>query len=98
MYNHNKAQQSKNRVHISWDILYMLVKVCVWVGGGGGGGGGLFRKCETWHFIERSEPEFRVYSYQISLGLYSLSDTISYDDISGNLEAARAKLQSKVIV
>ena len=24
MYNHNKAQQSKNRVHISWDILYMI--------------------------------------------------------------------------
>ena len=24
MYNHNKAQQSKNRVHISWDILYVL--------------------------------------------------------------------------
>ena len=24
MYNHNKAQQSKNRVHISWDILYYL--------------------------------------------------------------------------
>ena len=23
MYNHNKAQQSKHRVHISWDILYM---------------------------------------------------------------------------
>ena len=22
MYNHNKAQLSKNRVHISWDILY----------------------------------------------------------------------------
>ena len=22
LYNHNKAQQSKNRVHISWDILY----------------------------------------------------------------------------
>ena len=22
MYNHNKAQQSKDRVHISWDILY----------------------------------------------------------------------------
>ena len=22
MYNHNKAQQSKNHVHISWDILY----------------------------------------------------------------------------
>ena len=22
MYNHNKAQQSKNGVHISWDILY----------------------------------------------------------------------------
>ena len=22
MYNHNKAQQSKKRVHISWDILY----------------------------------------------------------------------------
>ena len=22
MYNHNKAQQSQNRVHISWDILY----------------------------------------------------------------------------
>ena len=22
MYNHNKAQQGKNRVHISWDILY----------------------------------------------------------------------------
>ena len=22
MDNHNKAQQSKNRVHISWDILY----------------------------------------------------------------------------
>ena len=26
LYNHNKAQQSKNRVHISWDILY--VRVC----------------------------------------------------------------------
>ena len=25
MYNHNKAQQSKNRVHISWDILYVDV-------------------------------------------------------------------------
>ena len=25
MYNHNKAQQSKNRLHISWDILYMSV-------------------------------------------------------------------------
>ena len=24
MYNHNKAQQSKNRVHISWDILYVV--------------------------------------------------------------------------
>ena len=23
MYNHNKAQQSKNRVHISFDILYV---------------------------------------------------------------------------
>ena len=23
MYNHNKAQQSKNRVHISWDIVYV---------------------------------------------------------------------------
>ena len=26
MYNHNKAQQSKNRVHISWDILYIIQK------------------------------------------------------------------------
>ena len=26
MYNHNKAQQSKNLVHISWDILYINVK------------------------------------------------------------------------
>ena len=24
MYNHNKAQQSKNCVHISWDILYFM--------------------------------------------------------------------------
>ena len=24
MYNHDKAQQSKNRVHISWDILYVF--------------------------------------------------------------------------
>ena len=30
MYNHNKAQQSKNRVHISWDILYTRA----WYGGG----------------------------------------------------------------
>ena len=29
MFNHNKAQQSKNRVHISWDILYIwLCKNC----------------------------------------------------------------------
>ena len=27
MYNHNKAQQSKNRVHISWDILYFGSKL-----------------------------------------------------------------------
>ena len=26
MYNHNKAQQSENRVHISWDILYLSVE------------------------------------------------------------------------
>ena len=26
MYNHNKAQQSKNHVHISWDILYYLAR------------------------------------------------------------------------
>ena len=25
MYNHNKAQQRKNRVHISWDILYVFL-------------------------------------------------------------------------
>ena len=25
MYNHNKAQQSSNRVHISWDILYISI-------------------------------------------------------------------------
>ena len=25
MYNNNKAQQSKNRVHISWDILYQKI-------------------------------------------------------------------------
>ena len=25
MYNHNKAQQSKNRVHISWDIRYAFL-------------------------------------------------------------------------
>ena len=29
MYNHNKAQQSKNRVHISWDILYSLTATLV---------------------------------------------------------------------
>ena len=28
MYNHNKAQQSKNRVHISWDIPYDF-NICV---------------------------------------------------------------------
>ena len=26
-YNRNKAQQSKNRVHISWDILYVAPKL-----------------------------------------------------------------------
>ena len=26
MYNYNKAQQSKNRVHISWDILYIYIE------------------------------------------------------------------------
>ena len=29
MYNHNKAQQSKNRVHISWDILYAAIGALV---------------------------------------------------------------------
>ena len=29
MDNHNKAQQSKNRVHISWDILYVIAPVPV---------------------------------------------------------------------
>ena len=29
MYNHNKAQQSKNRVHISWDILYVFDDVII---------------------------------------------------------------------
>ena len=33
MYNHNKAQQSKNRVHISWDILYInIYKECICMG------------------------------------------------------------------
>ena len=27
MYNRNKAQQSKNRVHISWDILYYGLEI-----------------------------------------------------------------------
>ena len=30
MYNHNKAQQSKNRVHISWDTLYVTA-LQIWV-------------------------------------------------------------------
>ena len=29
MYNHNKAQQSKNRVHISLDILYTISNVII---------------------------------------------------------------------
>ena len=29
MYNHNKAQQSKNRVHMSWDILYLLTVTAI---------------------------------------------------------------------
>ena len=28
MYNHNRAQQSKNRVHISWDILDVMGDFC----------------------------------------------------------------------
>ena len=37
MYNHNKAQQNKNRVHISWDIMYVQHQVLkapkgLWVG------------------------------------------------------------------
>ena len=35
MYNHNKAQQSKNRVHISWDILYSTTKACHYFPDGG---------------------------------------------------------------
>ena len=31
MYNHNKAQQSKNRVHISWDILYVHMQTIIWI-------------------------------------------------------------------
>ena len=31
MYNHNKAQQSKNRVHISWDILYVYTKIYIYI-------------------------------------------------------------------
>ena len=30
MYNHKKAQQSKNRVHISWDILYFSLAQSFW--------------------------------------------------------------------
>ena len=33
MYNHNKAQQSKNRVHISWDILYVRWMIDLFGGG-----------------------------------------------------------------
>ena len=29
MYNHNKAQQSKNRVHISWGILYTQLSLAI---------------------------------------------------------------------
>ena len=35
VYNHNKAQQSKNRVHISWDILHASVKYAS-IGSGNG--------------------------------------------------------------
>ena len=34
MYNHNKAQQSKNCVHIYWDILYSSV-LNSWMAHGG---------------------------------------------------------------
>ena len=30
MYNHNKAQQSKNRVYIFWDILYLEADYDSW--------------------------------------------------------------------
>ena len=29
MYNHNKAQKSKNHVHISWDILYQQSRIVI---------------------------------------------------------------------
>ena len=38
MYNHNKAQQSKNRVHFSWDILYSDAWLCKWTGSSCGAG------------------------------------------------------------
>ena len=42
MYNHNKAQQSSNRVHISWDILYVIQSISelVWT-----------LKCELWIYL-----------------------------------------------
>ena len=35
MYNDNKAQQSKNRVHISWDILYLYIYIYIYIPAGG---------------------------------------------------------------
>ena len=48
MYNHNKAQQSKNRVHISWDILYLLVNVAIELSRSNARVSGFPPQCSLW--------------------------------------------------
>ena len=53
MHNHNKAQQSKNRVHIPWDILYLCEKCCL-----------VFKF--NWHFVDLIDSKEIVFVQMMS--------------------------------
>ena len=61
MYNHNKAQQSKSRVHISWDILY-LNRVVLFVSQGLC----LIRPRDLASSIQRILCQYRIFRFCLS--------------------------------
>ena len=73
MYNHNKAQQSKNRVHISWDILYIINmhRAAFWF---------VFLYLYDQTLVESYDP-FTPYSSELLQGYWYLYDSTSASEV-----------------
>ena len=85
MYNHNKAQQSSNRVHIFWDILYSFATAAAATARSANDNGNAAIKCfiAFMEYIEGNTTLWTNVNFAINMTETSVSGTAVWQFIIG---------------